>query len=122
MQDDLRRLLMKHCDTLRSDIETLSAALRPLDGRPGARLPSASLTEASALAHRIKGSSGSIGFMEVSAAAARLHEALSEFETTRGNATKVTTSLELLAERIGKAKPEDSRLYAIDFSDFERLP
>ena len=74
MQEQLRALIEKHCATLAEEARAVGACLERRDG-PNAPLAEV-VAEAVRLVHKIKGSSGSIGFKEVSAVAQSLERLL----------------------------------------------
>ena len=126
MQAEVRQLLVTHCATLRREIEEVGTILRGLDQGAGTAQESPLLAAAIARVHKIKGSSGSIGFMKVSAAARDLETALRAAARNRSPATAargdVARNHAALADLIATVRPEDSRLFAADFSLFEDNP
>ena len=85
----------------------------------------AQIAEARALAHRIAGAGGSIGFDRLSELAAQLERKLVEVQEGAGPASKAQlaelASLHAGLEReVQETKPEHSRLYAADPRDFVR--
>jgi chemotaxis protein histidine kinase CheA len=70
MQTEVRRLVLRHCATLREEVCQLSRAVTDWDASEGEA--GASLEAALFGAHKIRGSSGSMGFGEVSDVAGRL--------------------------------------------------
>lgn len=126
MQAEVRKLLITHCATLKREIEEIGTILHGLDQGASASQDGPLLAAGIARAHKIKGSSGSIGFMKVSAAARDLEMALrAAAESTASGAGRTGTvaqSHAVLAEVISAVRPEDSRLFAADFSLFEDNP
>ena len=124
MQAEILQLLERHCQTLRTEIDELAGRLAWVDGESGP--DGARLAEDIARVHKIKGSSGSIGFSDVSTAARDLEFALRKVaEKGAGNPStrqEIRQCLTAFAEKIADTRPEHSRLYALDFSEFDRLP
>lgn len=110
MRDQILDLVSRHCDTLRreaADIAATMPAVRADD--PGGR---ASLV---ASVHKLKGSSGSIGFAEISASAKLMEDVL------RGAVGRTFTAAErerlsglhtTLQDSIARIAPEQSTLFA----------
>lgn len=111
MQEELRALIARHCRTLEQEMKDVRACLAPMDD-PKAPLEPI-LREGIELTHKIKGSSGSIGFAEISAAAERLEHYLRELgpalkEVECEQAKQHLGELERL---VATARPEASTLY-----------
>ncbi|MGP1396931.1 MAG: Hpt domain-containing protein [Inquilinaceae bacterium] len=114
MQDQVRALIERHCSTLKDEAAAVTAALSGW-GATHAITP-ADLLDAVNHAHKIKGSSGSIGFGDVSAAAAALEQFLRDLNTQsaapsaedRAKANALNTRLQVLARDV---KAEQSTLY-----------
>ena len=111
MQQQILQLVTRHCETLRTEFaeidRSFDAAHRDPDG--------AGLGPVTASAHKIKGSSGSLGFAEVSARAERLEVALRRLEGDPGRPGGLE-ALRPLRDDLGRAvseiRPEQSSLYA----------
>ena len=78
-------------------------------------------TEGIALTHKIKGSSGSIGFMKISEAAALLEQKFKVLldanqQLTDDHKAQIFRQFEELSELITNIKPEVSTLYDANFS------
>ena len=118
MQQELRALIERHCHTLGDELAALAAELSRLDDP---RCDNAEvIAEVIAHAHKIKGSSGSIGFASVSAAAALLENHLRGMATL-GSASAaqdgaaVWQHLDTLARLVAAIRPEDSSLFNVTF-------
>lgn len=108
--DQMRSLIIKHCDTLRSEADEIAAALSAWV--PG-DLPPASLINA---VHKIKGSSGTIGFCEVSDQAHVLERLLrgmvhADQDTLAGIHRSASHKFSILLILIRDLHPEDSKLF-----------
>lgn len=114
MQEELRALIERHCATLRAEAAAVRDCLSRL-GDPAADTSSV-IAEGVNLAHKIKGSSGSIGFKEISVAAETLEHYLRELDQS-GSAPvgsqvdKVVVLAADLDARVGVIRPEHSMLY-----------
>lgn len=118
MLEQLSALIEKHCTTLTVELESVRNCLDRLDGsdQPVAEV----IAEGIGLAHKIKGSSGSIGFPEISAAAALLERhlrSLAELDETLSPAQRdqVFAHYDGLARLIRQVSPEASTLYNAQF-------
>ena len=125
MQTKVRQLLVKHCATLKLEIEEIGAIVTGLGTSADPRSKGRLLDDGISRAHKMKGSSGSIGFAKVSAAARQLEidfraANLPQAQSVTGQ--KIAESYSALAELISTVKPEDSRLFSADFSLFENNP
>lgn len=114
MQEELRALIERHCATLGTEAAAVRACLGRLDD-PTADATSV-IAEGADLAHKIKGSSGSIGFREISQAAQTLEYCLralceSEAAPTGRELDKARTLATDLEERVAAITPEQSMLY-----------
>jgi HPt (histidine-containing phosphotransfer) domain-containing protein len=74
VQEQLNRIIEKHCETIKRHVATLGAMLAAIAGGPTDAISAAS--EAEALAHQLKGSSGTAGFHEISRTATALDDQL----------------------------------------------
>lgn len=113
-QTKMRALIETHCETMRHDAETMTDCLSNLDAARPDR--AAILAEGVGHAHKIKGSSGSIGFLEISAAAQTLEYHLRALERREiaPDPAEIARAVELggdLTARIDDATPEQSSLY-----------
>lgn len=119
MQSEIQKLLERHCTSLARELEQLELSLAPLsDTTPEAMRPI--LAACFAQVHKIKGSSGSIGFMEVSAAAGGLEESLnrarSDGHLDALACQDIVDHLGALSSLVAIIRPEDSRFFSFDFS------
>lgn len=117
MQSELRALIERHRETVAQKVTTLGRLLTRLDD-PGAN-PLAAIGEARDLAHQVAGSSGSIGFVRLSAAAETLENRLKSLEAAavRPDRTERERLFALFGElgRITeRTAPRDSHLYGAD--------
>lgn len=114
MEEQLQALIERHCVTIRKYVDTIGCHLSRI-GEPD--LPEAeALTEAENLAHQLKGSSGTIGFHEVSAAATALDDYLkllcvSNEAITEKMLAKLLDLYGDLKNIAEKISPESSTLY-----------
>lgn len=113
-QDKLRGRIALH----RASLHEEAGVLREVLARP--RAPAGdtggAISEGAGLVHKIKGSSGSIGFHEVSAVAQGMETLLRGLERAGGAADEggITRALALVAELdalIAVLRPEQSALY-----------
>ena len=114
MQKELRELISRHCLTLTVELEDISQCLARLDA-PGAS-PGPIVAEAIGLSHKIKGSSGSLGFSSISAAASLLEHYLRGLNPeakalTYEEQEGIRDHLSCLDRLIHSASPKDSALY-----------
>jgi HPt (histidine-containing phosphotransfer) domain-containing protein len=72
VQEQLRALVERHLSHLGEDLATIGALLTP----KGDTLPVAQVSEAEAITHQLKGTSGSMGLPDISGAASALDETL----------------------------------------------
>lgn len=120
MQDKLTGLIEKHCVWLARTVSSIEAFLCTADGDDECR--SLAVSEALSLTHQITGSSGSVGFGDVSAAAAVLEEhlkmlhlgALALTSSQMFRALALHSDLKRAAEAV---RPETSTLYGVNLAD-----
>jgi HPt (histidine-containing phosphotransfer) domain-containing protein len=75
MQAQLNALLERHCKTIKASVTTLGLQLAAIaEGSPAE--PLAAIEEAEALAHQLKGSTGTAGFHDICRAATALDDHL----------------------------------------------
>lgn len=116
MQAQLRELIARHCKTMVAEFNDVLECLDRLDDP--ALSQSAIIAQGIELAHKIKGSSGSLGFAHISAAAASLEahlKALAAEETeleqeARGSLQRYLKELE---DYVLHVSPEDSALWHV---------
>jgi len=114
MESELRALIERHRTTLSRQVTALGRLLTRLD-QPAAN-PLAVIGEARDLAHQLAGSSGSIGFAQVGAAAEALATRLKLLQAAgvppgadeRRRLYALFDELDRIAEQ---TTPQDSRLY-----------
>ena len=109
MDDAVKRLVQRHCATLKDEARSVGDAL------DSAALGSWSDHAEAAFraAHTLKGSSGTLGFDEISAAALRLESALRplrERAPAPDEAARVSAARGTLMELVERITPEQSRL------------
>ena len=116
MQEQLRALIEQHCVSLRRILSEVENCLAPeAGGGPG----EANLDRALGLVHQIKGSSGSIGFGEVSQSAAMLEAQLKrlrdgEFEEAGDFSRDLSSSFDGLRNLVAGLTPRQSTLFDAD--------
>ena len=113
MQNELRVLIERHCATIRQYTDAIGGYLK--EGLFGDTVSRQALIEAEKVAHQLKGSSGSIGFSDVSAAAASLDDQLKTLcaednDIPRQEREKVAGLFEVLDELSKTLAPEQSTL------------
>lgn len=119
MEEQLRALIERHCVTIHEYVDRIGRHLSQIRG-PSPN-ESEALTEAESLAHQLKGSSGSIGFMEVSKASTALDDYLkylcaSDETMTDEKQAKLLGLYGELRNIAEKISPESSTLYAMTVS------
>ena len=105
MNEAVRALVVRHCETLRREAETIAAALAVAQPDRAAAFK---------LVHRIKGSSGSLGFPGISDLALRLEATLRACADRPPTPQEVATIDRLhgrLQADIAAIAPEQSTLY-----------
>jgi HPt (histidine-containing phosphotransfer) domain-containing protein len=125
VEDQLRALIERHCLTIRNGVVEIGRALagRAQPGEARRAGPADAVTRAEALAHQLKGGSGSIGFVEVSAAATALDDHLKALlagdDAEIGSQAERTRDLFARLQRAAAAmRPESSTLFRADLSGF----
>ncbi len=114
MQNELRALVVKHCQTLRKEAAAIAACIDLLE--PEFCGDVEPISKAIDLAHRVKGSSGSIGFRDISECARGLEFALRAlFVTPHATSAEAVrdarSAWKRLKRRIDSVSPEDSSLF-----------
>jgi HPt (histidine-containing phosphotransfer) domain-containing protein len=115
MQDRLNILLEKHCETIKGSVTALGRLLADLSAGTSSD-PIAEVEAAEALAHQLKGSSGTAGFHEVSKAATALDDHLkvlcrSEPVAVAGGIGEAMSLYQTLERIAQNTTPNSSRLY-----------
>jgi HPt (histidine-containing phosphotransfer) domain-containing protein len=118
----LRALILRHCATL---VERVGALGKIVLSLPNARDCQREIAEGRALAHQITGSSGSIGFDEISALAADLECKFLELQgpaqgADRTRLAEVASLYRKLESAAQATSPEHSRLYNTDLQKLGR--
>ena len=118
VQDQVRALVAGHCERLPTHVEEIGGKLSRFVNAEANH--EAHLDELIALVHKLNGSSGSIGFRAVGAAAAALEDHLSELDLSGAcpEATDLAKALVLfnaLERTASETRPDDSTLYHADF-------
>lgn len=118
MQEQLRELITRHCDTLAEEMEAVRTCIDRFDD-PSIPVGDV-INEGIELTHKIKGSSGSIGFPEISAASACLEHYLrslaTEAEEIDQEARETAAAhFQTLERLVAVVKPESSTLYNAQF-------
>jgi HPt (histidine-containing phosphotransfer) domain-containing protein len=115
MQNELRVLIERHCTTIRQYTDLIGGYLEEgLYDSPASNR--ALIIEAEKIAHQLKGSSGSIGFADVSAAASRLDDQLKmlcdeERYISQHEREKTAGLFQVLAEVSKTLTPDQSSLF-----------
>jgi HPt (histidine-containing phosphotransfer) domain-containing protein len=110
---ELQMLIERHCQTIAGEVAAVSDSLAVLWASGSAEAIRSSIEHA----HKIVGSSGSIGFPEVSAAAAALEKALKALpqdDMTPGRRAPITALLEQLKVSAAAMAPEKSTLAKLE--------
>lgn len=118
VQDQVRALIQGHCDGLGDHVDEIGGKLSQLVNAGTDH--AARLGDLIALTHKLNGSSGSIGFRTVGAAAAALEEHLAELALSgiKPEAPELAHALVLfntLQRVCAQTTPTDSTLYDADF-------
>nr|WP_321462122.1 Hpt domain-containing protein [uncultured Cohaesibacter sp.] len=119
MIDQLRSLVARHCESLKRDMAGLEKDIDAIGSEP--ELSAAQIECAIAKTHKVKGSSGTIGFQDVSESAAALEQALkgllplSAALPDEERLGQISDTFARLADLVASLKPEQSRLYDMQF-------
>ena len=121
--DELRSILSRHCAALPDEVDSAAGAFAEAVLRRDAY--NALTCKAIEIAHKINGSSGSLGFGRLSAAARQFEDALiesraTEAEPDEGQVQALYGLLDELKVIAGRTVPEDSSLYQLDISQLKR--
>nr|WP_321526888.1 Hpt domain-containing protein [uncultured Cohaesibacter sp.] len=116
MIERLRALIARHCETLRRELVEIELSIDTLCQDPEAS--DELKRHAIARSHKLKGGSGTIGFKDISASAARLERLLKmtlEISGPVANETlkEIRKEKETLADLIGAVRPEQSGLFDV---------
>jgi HPt (histidine-containing phosphotransfer) domain-containing protein len=119
IQEQLRALLTRHCASINADVDMIARSLSQVLN-PNAN-QSASIRKALEVVHQIKGTSGSMGYPALSAAAERLEGCLKGVEPQAGQISEgdlqpVMIYLRALEQQAQRTTPEVSPLYNVDLS------
>ena len=119
LQTELEALIARHCDTLRRESAEIGSSIARLGDTDVD--PAAVVAEATGLAHKLKGSSGSIGFRDVSKTAEALEHRLRSIAGTSVPPSEDDTAeiLELfraLEALVAQISPEDSALHGSEIT------
>lgn len=117
MQDKLRQLISRHCTWLHDTMPALKHNLSPLITEGQADCDA--VRAAKVISHQIKGSSGSVGFKEISTAATNLDNHISKLMQATSLAEPDDRQLlenlcQELANIVATVTPETSALYNFD--------
>lgn len=117
--DQLQALLERHCASLDNEIGSIG---RKLSAAMLARERySEMMQETAALVHTVNGSSGSLGFHVLSAAAAKLEDVLNDLARSgrRPDETDIRQAYEIFTEMqraAAETTPKDSHLFGVDLA------
>jgi HPt (histidine-containing phosphotransfer) domain-containing protein len=116
IQEQLRVLLTRHCASISADVDIIARSLSEVLN-PNAN-QAASIKNALEVVHQIKGTSGSMGYPALSAAAERLEGCLKGLEPQAGRISEgdlqpVMTYLRALEQQGQSTTPEASPLYNV---------
>ncbi|NVK33633.1 MAG: Hpt domain-containing protein [Rhodobacteraceae bacterium] len=114
MKNQIQNLIIKHCSTIAREAEAIRLCLDCFD--QDVTSATDMLENAIQHAHKIKGSSGSLGFPDISAAAACLERQfrivhLSEEEMGLSERIQIQAYYAILEQLVSNATPEASTLY-----------
>lgn len=119
VESRVRQIIAEHCDWLSEQVKVLATNIAALPAQEDDDVKAAE--RAVELAHQVKGSCGTLGFLDVSEAAADLEAHLKTVVKDPGSDVRRTTALfERLRHAIDSVEPEHSTLYDADFSIFGR--
>ncbi len=116
MREKLNLLLEKHCVTIKNNVEMLGEHLTRARQNGGA--PQDALSDAGALAHQLKGSSGTAGFHDICVAVTALYDHLNairgrEEAQLREGVLQAIELYERLERASKAASPQSSALYLV---------
>ncbi len=117
-RDQLRALLERGCASLKDQVESVGSLLSGCATRGDGAANS--IAEAQAITHQIKGTGGSIGYMDLAGAATALDDNLKRLVSSgQIDAQQLRIANELFARlqvRAGELSCEKSTLYNLDLS------
>lgn len=115
MREKLNLLLVKHCATIKNSVGLLGQHLQGIG--QGSAASQQALEDAVALAHQLKGSSGTAGFQDICAAATALHDHLKALNARSGadrpEMQQVIGLYGVLDAAAREAHPQTSSLYLV---------
>lgn len=118
MIEQLRALIARHCETLTNELSEIEASLNKLEHGDAPVLDV--LREGIEKSHKVKGSSGTIGFAEISDLAAEL-EAFLRLQAGKSGAmtsadhVQINAKFQRLSQAIEQVSPEQSSLFNSQF-------
>lgn len=115
MHDRLNSLLERHCETIKASVNRLGDMLAPVATGSSAA-PLTDIQTAEALAHQLKGSSGTAGFHELSRAATELDDCLktlcqADTEQLTAGIDEAMARFQRLEKTASETTPASSSLY-----------
>ena len=115
MEQQLRDLIARHCATLEKELEDVRKCVEQLEDGHSVK---DAIKEGIEMTHKIKGSSGSIGFADISAASALLEHCfrslLENPEMIDNEARQsVAVHFQSLEQLVLTVRPESSSLYNV---------
>ena len=118
-EDQLQALLVRHCASIKDEIAAINRKLD--EARQRADPSGGVMRETLELVHRINGSSGSLGFLDLSSAAARLEDILKTMieapclpeQFAFADVFDLFADVKAIAER---TSPENSSLFGFDLN------
>ena len=117
-QEQLRDLLKRHCASLLDQVEILDKLISQNYG--ASAQSSAPIAKAQNITHQIKGTSGSMGFLEISCVASKLDDKLKLLAKQDSISQLQLRSPRELLVRLrkiaGQATPQKSTLYDADLA------
>jgi HPt (histidine-containing phosphotransfer) domain-containing protein len=118
MREKLNLLLVKHCASIKNTVGLLGQHLREI-GQGDVR-SAQGLEDAVALAHQLKGSSGTAGFQDICTAATVLYNHLKAGNGRLPEMQQTMALYERLDAATGAADPTTSSLYLVAAQKAER--
>ena len=114
MMEELRALIIRHCETLKREMADVEGCMDRLVNDDEAH--ASALHQGIEMTHKIKGSSGSIGFANISSTAAALEKCLYAVQDNDDQAQlfEACQHFDTLKELVARVKPEESALYSVE--------